>query len=112
MKPWPAEPVGMSESDLLQGVLDMSRALGWRTVHIRRARTALSWRTAVSGDGIGWPDLFAVRGSRIVAGELKVGRGRVTPEQAAWLDALRAAGVECHVWREADFPDRVLEALR
>ena len=112
MKPWPAEPVGMSEGDLLRGVFDLSRALGWRTLHIRPARTALSWRTAVSGDGIGWPDLFAIRGSRIVAAELKSGRGRVTPEQRAWLEALAAAGCETFTWREADYPDAMLRVLR
>ena len=77
-----------------------------------RDGTLNGWRTTVAGDGVGFVDVFAVRGSRIIGVELKVGRGKVTPEQAAWLEALQAAGVECHVWREADYPERILEALR
>ena len=84
--------VTMSESDLLTGVLDLLRLYGWRCIHVRPGRVAHGWRTAVSGDGIGWPDLFAVRGSRLIAAELKTDRGRVTTEQAAWLEALGGCG--------------------
>ena len=85
-------------------MLDLFRAMGWRTLHVRPGRTLNGWSTTVAGDGVGFVDVFAVRGSRIVAAELKVGRGKVTPEQAAWLEALQAAGVESHVWREDDYP--------
>ena len=110
LKPWP-ETVGMSENDLLRGTLDLCRGLHWRTFHVRPGRTAMSWRTAVSGDGVGWPDIFAVKASRSIAIELKVGRGRLTHAQADWLEALRAAGVECHVFTEHDYPDRIAQVL-
>lgn len=102
----------MTENDLLAGVLDLLRLFGWRSIHVRPARTAHGWRTPVQGDGTGWPDLYAVRGDRALAAELKADRGRVSPEQAAWLDALRAAGVSVHVWRPADYPDAIAAVLR
>lgn len=102
----------MREDDLLRGVLDIMRMFGYRTLHLRPARTSKGWRTPVQGDGEGWPDVFAVRGHRLVAAELKSKRGAVTVEQTAWLVQLRAAGVETFVWRPEDFPDRIVEALR
>jgi hypothetical protein len=102
----------MSESDLLAGVLDLARILGWRSLHLRPARTAHGWATAVSGDGVGFPDLLLVRRNRIVALELKAAKGRVTPEQAAWLDALREAGADARVIWPADYPDAVAAILR
>lgn len=100
----------MTENELLTGVLDVCRLLGWRTIHLRPARSATSWRTAVHG--VGFPDVLAVRGSRIVAAELKVGRKQLTAEQGRWLTDLAAAGADCHVWRETDYPDGIVEALR
>lgn len=111
MKAW-NEPAPMSESDLLRGVLDLCRVLGWRTLHIRPGRTAGSWRTPVQGDGAGFPDVLALRGDRLVVAELKGGAGRVTVEQDAWLGAFAEAGVEVHVWRPSDYPDAIAEALR
>lgn len=102
----------MTENDLLLGVLDLFRVLGWRTIHIRPGRVAHGWKTTVSGDGVGFVDVFAVRGDRLVGAELKSDRGRLTPEQADWLDALALAGVECHTWRPADYPDAIAELIR
>ena len=102
----------MTENDLLAGVLDILRVTGWRSIHVRPGRVAHGWRTAVSGDGTGWPDVFAVRGSRAIAAELKSGLGRLTPEQVAWLAALGDAGIETHVWNPAMYPDQIAEVLR
>lgn len=102
----------MTENDLLSGTLDLARLLGWRTIHVRPGRVAHGWRTTVSGDGIGWPDVFAVRGARVIAAELKTKRGRLTDEQAAWLEALETAGVETHIWRPEHYPDLIAAVLR
>lgn len=102
----------MSEADLLKGVLDIARVLGWKTLHLRPARTAHGYRTPIQGDGVGWPDVFLVRRTRLVAAELKAERGRMTDAQRDWLEALRDAGVETFEWRPADYPDRVAEVLR
>lgn len=102
----------MTENDLLTGVLDLFRVLGWRTIHVRPGRVAHGWRTTISGDGVGWPDVFAVRGDRLVACELKVARRKLTPEQDDWLVALDAAGVECYRWTDVDYIDTIASILR
>lgn len=95
----PAEAPRVSENDLLRGVLDLAAILGWKTLHIRPGRTSHGWRTPIQGDGAGFPDILAVRGSRIVVAELKVARGTVTPAQLGWLDAFRQAGVDAYIVR-------------
>ncbi len=40
-----------------------------------------------------------------IAAELKVGRNRLTPEQAGWMDDLKAAGMTVHEWRPTDWAD-------
>ena len=93
----------ISEQQLTDAVIEMAQWFGWKIVHFRPARTSQGWRTAVQGDGIGWPDLFAVRDDRIIAAELKSSRGRVAADQVSWLDALATAGVEVHVWKPVDW---------
>lgn len=102
----------MREDDLLRGVLDTLRVRGWRTMHVRPARTATGWRSPMQGDGNGWPDVFAVRGTRLLALELKAQRGTVTDDQAVWLSDLQAAGVECYVIRPVDYPERIEAIVR
>ncbi len=104
----------MTEADLLRGVMDMAVLLGWRRAHFRPARTAHGWSTPVSGDGAGFPDLVLARArdGRVVAAELKAGTARPTPAQEAWLADLAACGLEVHVWRPTDYPDRIVQVLR
>jgi hypothetical protein len=100
----------MTETELLNGVLAMAEVFGWRTAHFRPAMTSHGWRTAVSGDGRGFPDLILVRGGHLIAAELKSGRGVVSDEQIAWLDAL--AGVaDVHVWRPRDWIDGTIQKI-
>jgi hypothetical protein len=89
----------MTEAQFTTAVLGLMRVLGWRSMHVRPARTAAgSWRTPIAGDGIGWPDVVAVKDDRLVAAELKVAGGRLGPGQREWLAALAAAGCEVYVW--------------
>jgi hypothetical protein len=104
--------VEMRESDLLAGVVDLAHALGWRVAHFRPARTAYGWRTPVAADGAGFPDLVLVRQDRLVVAELKARHGRTTAAQDAWLAAFAGAGIAALVWRPADYPDAIAEALR
>lgn len=94
----------MNESEFQDAVIEYARIYGWRVAHFRPARTASGWRTAVAADGKGFPDLTMVRGTRLAVAELKGERGRVGPDQQAWLDALKAAGVETYIWRPSDWP--------
>jgi hypothetical protein len=101
----------LSERDFTAQVIELARLLGWRTAHFRPAWTGRGWRTPVQGDGAGFPDLILARGDRLIAVELKAGRGKPTPEQLAWLHALAEAGVTTAVWRPADF-DLVVKVLQ
>lgn len=92
----------MTEDHLLGAVIDLARALGIAAVHFRAARTEAGWRTAVQGDGKGWPDLTLVGAGGVLFRELKSTRGGLAAEQVAWLERLRAAGMSAEVWRPAD----------
>lgn len=101
-----------TEREYTTMVLELLGTFGWRRVHFRPATVRSGkWATHGSGDITGWPDIFAVRGRRLLALELKVGKGKTTPDQDDWLSALGHAGVEAHVVRPSDW-DRLVEMLR
>ncbi len=95
----------MTESAFERMVLSLARLGRWRTFHARPGRTARGWRTPVSGDGKGFPDWLFVRGPVLLVRELKTDTGKVSPEQAAWLDALLATGQDARVWRPRDWAE-------
>lgn len=109
--------LGQSERAFQAAVIELARRLGWKVAHFRPAQNARGdWRTAVAGDGAGFPDLVLVRGGRLIFAELKTDRaGRPPPEQRAWLDALELAAWEAigvvavFVWRPRDWPAIELE---
>lgn len=105
------DPRPFSEAALLDAVLQFAGVLGYRTYHARPGRTAHGWRTPVQGDGAGFPDLVLVGCQRVIFAELKAARGRLRPEQVAWLAALRDAGAECSVWRPDDWQRGAIEAV-
>lgn len=102
--------MGVTENDLLAAVLSLAKLYGWRTLHIRPARTEKGWRSPVQGDGKGFPDILAVRGNRVLAMELKDTSGKVTPEQQAWLDAFYPVSELVGVWRPADWESGLILA--
>jgi hypothetical protein len=94
-----------TEAEFTAQVLALAALRGWRCFHARPARTAVGWRTAVQGNGAGgFPDLILIRGDSMLVVELKVKRGKATPDQLAWLDAFRAAGIFAAIWRPSDWP--------
>jgi VRR-NUC domain len=101
----------VTEAELQAAVIELARVLRWRVAHFRPAKTERGWRTAVQGDGVGFPDLVLVRDGRLVFGELKSASGRVGPEQSVWLGELGVAGVEVYVWRPADWSSGAIEAV-
>lgn len=104
-----ASPLGalepLTEAKFLKMVLDLAKLRGWRTAHFRPAKTSKGWRTAVQGDGRGFPDLILIRDRVMVVAELKVGRGQLTEEQKVWLAAFARLEpvVRVLVWRPADW---------
>lgn len=96
----------LSETAWTGRVIDIARLHGWRVAHFRPAQTGKGWRTPMSGD-VGVPDLILARDGDVLLAELKTDRGRLRPEQEAWLDEL---GVHGCVWRPRDH-DAVLARL-
>lgn len=52
----------------------------------------------------GFPDLVVV-GNGVVFVEVKTQSGRLSLEQALWVNTLRQAGAEVHVWRPDQWPE-------
>ena len=95
-------------------VIGIAHACGWRVAHFRkvriqRANGSVYYATPAAVDGVGYPDLCLVRGEQLIYAELKAELGKVEPEQAVWIDALRLA-VPCYVWRPSD-ADTMQEVL-
>ncbi len=111
-----AKLAGVTEAEFQQQVLDLAKLRGWLRAHFRPGRTKSGWRTAVSGDGAGFPDLVLVRPPRLVFAELKRNGGKVSHDQLVWLTELGRCQVpngtvETHLWRPSDWDSivRVLE---
>lgn len=92
----------LKEADFQKAIIDLARRLGWRVAHFRVSQTDERWMTPVAADGKGFPDLVLVR-ERIVWIEVKAEKGRVRPDQVEWIDALRNAGAEVHIWRPSQW---------
>lgn len=85
----------VTERDFQGEVLRAAGLPCWRTYHTLDSR----------GSAAGFPDIVALRGTRLVMAELKRERGRVTDAQQAWLDDLaRVETLETFLWRPSDWP--------
>jgi len=109
-------PRKWTEAEFQQRVIDYARGRGWkvawfRPVRVQRRDGSVYHETPVGADGKGWPDLVLVRAGEIIFAELKVGKNKASPEQVAWLDALRETGAAAGVWRETDW-DTITEVLK
>jgi VRR-NUC domain len=101
----------VDEQSFQAAVVDVGRLAGWRVAHFRPARTAKGWRTPVTADGAGWPDLVCARPPRLLFVELKAEVGTLRPQQTEWLDVLRLLpACETYVWRPSDW-DALVEVL-
>ena len=82
----------MTETDLMAAVRTACRHLRLLAYHTHDSRRSEP----------GFPDLVIV-GRRVIYRELKTQRGRLRPEQRAWLAALQEAGQDADVWRPSDW---------
>lgn len=94
-----------TEAQLERAILELAAATGWRSAHFRAARTARGWRTPVSGDGTGYPDLTLIRAPELLFVELKAQRGKLSDAQRQWLQALDMCEIEVYVWKPSDWPE-------
>jgi hypothetical protein len=99
----------MLEKELQKGVVDVAKILGYRVHHTRAAWTNKGYRTPIIGH-VGFPDLVISGHGRCLFVELKCGKNVLSAEQAAWLEALRAAGQEAYVWTEHEWASGEIEA--
>lgn len=103
----------ISERELQEWVIELAKLRGWKVAHFRPAKTAKGWRTPMQGDP-GFPDLVLARAGRVVFAELKSEKGRLSPGQQGWTEALgrfNPDGQEVYVWRPRD-RDLIVEVLR
>jgi len=83
-----------SEEDFQATVVAYAHLRGWMVYH--------PWSSKHSESG--YPDLTMTRHGRLVFAELKTQKGRVSREQAVWLNALEGTGARCFLWRPGDWP--------
>lgn len=102
----------VTEFEFMKQVLQLAKLHGWRTAHFRPGISQSGrWITAVSGDGVGFPDLVLVRREHIMFIELKRDMDcDMSDAQTAWMMALLEAKIECAVWTPDDWEtiERVL----
>jgi len=92
----------VTEKEFLAQVIQLGRIYQWGCYHTHDSRRSAA----------GFPDIVMVRLSRILFIELKSERGKVTPVQQEWLDALELTGkVETYLWKPSMW-DTVVEVLR
>lgn len=114
----------INEADWTKTVIDLAQTFRWRTAHFRPGLTQSgNWRTAVQGDGAGFPDLVMTREGALIFAELKRETGKLADSQVEWLADLKKAQhasyndpfygpfIRVFVWRPSDFDD-VVEILR
>ena len=89
------DPGRLTEAAFQRQVLDLAKLCGWRTYHTHDSRRSQP----------GFPDIVLVNPKRrhTLFVELKTDVGRVTAAQQAWIDDLRRAGANVHLWRPADW---------
>lgn len=85
-----------------QQIIPLAKLHGWKYY--------FTWKSYHSPKG--FPDMVLVRGTRLIFAELKKNKGKVTPEQCGWLDALSQIqsvfhSIEVYVWRPSDWDDIV-----
>ncbi len=68
-----------------------------------------TWRSKHSPAG--FPDLVLVKGRRLLFVECKREKGKLTPDQEIWIDALKETSCcKVFLWRPGDWP-QIIEIL-
>jgi hypothetical protein len=116
----------MTESEFQEQIIELAHVFGWRIAHFRPAQTKHGWRTPVSADGKGWPDLVLVHAGsppikhvhtpagsaqRVLFRELKSESGQLSSEQLQWGDWLTAAGADWQLWRPSMLDEYIVPTL-
>ena len=104
-----ASPAVLHQSEAAHqvNVIKLLHETGWKVCEFRKARIKKAgqdvYRTPFGADGVGFPDLFAVRPPRVMLIEDKSDHGAAAPEQVTWLLLLgKCPQLEVHVVRPED----------
>lgn len=90
----------LSEGELQTRILQAAELYGWRVHHGRPALNRNGkWSTPIQGHP-GFPDLVLSRDGMVILAELKSRKGKTSPDQDLWLEAL---GEHARLWRPADW---------
>ena len=87
--------LAVTEKELQSAVLEFMRWRGWMCYHTFDSRRSAA----------GFPDLVAVRGSRLLFVEFKKEKEKAKPKQVKWLDALVEAHDEVYLVRPSSQDD-------
>ena len=87
--------MSLSERDFQKQVTDLLEANGWLWTHTPDSRRNLGHR--------GFPDIVAVKPPYTLFIEIKTDKGRLSPFQKRWIDALNAADGAAAVIRPKDW---------
>lgn len=91
----------MTEAQFQSQVLALARAMGLVVYHTHDSRRSQP----------GFPDLVIVGSGGVLYRELKTDKGRVSPDQTYWMQALLAAGQDARVWRPSQWPVEIRNEL-
>lgn len=103
-----------TEADLIRQIIEAGHLYGWLIAHFRGAWTVKGYRTAVQGDGAGFPDLVLVneRKGKVMFVEIKSNSGYLNGNQKMWKMAIESAQYcKYYIWRPCDWDD-ILKILR
>lgn len=100
-----------TEAQFQRAVIHLCKYLHLHVAHFRPALTSRGYRTAVEGNGAGFPDLVIAGPRGVLFRELKRAKTNLTPQQKEWAMALAAA--DFAVWRPTDLASgRITRELR
>ena len=98
----PERTLRLTEKAFMQQVQELARLCGFLCYHAHDSRRSEP----------GLPDLLLVRPPSVIFAELKTDRGRVTPAQRVWIEALeQCPDIEVYLWRPGDW-DAIVERLK
>lgn len=74
-------------------IIELAQYKQWKVANFRPARTNKGWRTPVSADGKGFPDLILVNPPLMMALECKGQDEEVFTEQVEWITVFKLCGI-------------------
>lgn len=94
----------MTHAELQNNIVKAAKLCGFRCQY---------WWKSIHSPA-GFPDLFMIKGQKIILAELKVGNDKLSPSQIEWKDILtQVKTIEYYEWHEEDWiSGSILEILK